>query len=350
MANHPSPETNKTSAEPPKPEVLKPQADTTSSTPPVGSGGASSPTKTLVRPRHATYRPSHKATFIGLAVVIAILAINVAVIAFVMKSQGDEEAQAEQGAVTLSSGVLNTLGVSRNTIGDTGAELVVGPNSKFNGNVTIGSDVSIAGELRLNSKFSASDASLAKLEAGDTSLGQLNVNGDGTLSNLNLRNDLSVVGLTRLQGPVTVSQLLTVNNSLNVAGNMAVGGVLSARGFQASSLVSDTTLTIGGHIITRGPAPGVSAGSAVGANGTVSISGNDASGTVAVNAGTNAGGGIVAFVSFRSQYSGTPHVVVTAVGPGAGSVYINRNASGFSIGVNGALTTGGHAFDYIVMQ
>ena len=348
MANHPAPETNKTPAEPPKPEVLKPQADTTS--PASNASGAASPIKTLARSRHTTYRPSHKATFIGLAVVIAILAINVAVIAFVMKSQDDEEAQAERGAVTLSSGVLNTLGVSRNAVGDAGTELVVGPDSKFNGSVTIGSDVSIAGELRLNSKFSASDASLAKLEAGETSLGQLNVNGDGTISSLNLRNDLNVAGQTRLQGPVTVSQLLTVNNSLNVAGNMAVGGVLSARGFQASSLVSDTTLTIGGHIITRGPAPGVSAGSAVGANGTVSISGNDASGTVAVNAGTNAGGGIVAFVSFRSQYSGTPHVVVTAVGPGAGSVYVNRSASGFSIGVNGGLTTGGHAFDYIVMQ
>ncbi len=210
--------------------------------------------------------------------------------------------------------------------------------------------MTVAGQFKLNSKFSASDASLAKLEAGDTSLGQLNVNGDGTVSSLNLRKDLLVTGLTRLQGAVTVSQVLTVNNNLNVSGNLAVGGVLTARGFQASSLVSDTTLTIGGHIITRGAAPGVGPGSALGSNGTVSISGNDAAGTVAANIGVGAGNGIIANVAFRAQYGSTPHVVVTAVGAGVGSVYVNRSIGGFSIGVNGSLAPGGYAFDYIVMQ
>jgi hypothetical protein len=125
---------------------------------------------------------------------------------------------------------------------------------------------------------------------------------------------------------------------------------LSARSFQASSLISDTTLTVGGHIVTRGLAPGVGPGSALGANGTVSISGNDASGTVAANIGTGGGGGILAQVAFRNQYGTMPHVVVTAIGAGVGSVYVNRSASGFSIGVNGALAPGGYAFDYIVMQ
>jgi len=135
-----------------------------------------------------------------------------------------------------------------------------------------------------------------------TSISQLTVNGDGTVSNFNLRKDLTVLGLTRLQGAVTMSQLLTVNNNVNISGNLAVGGVLSARSFQASSLVSDSTLTIGGHVITRGAAPGVGPGSALGANGTVSISGNDASGTVAANIGTGGGNGILAQVAFRSQY------------------------------------------------
>jgi hypothetical protein len=149
---------------------------------------------------------------------------------------------------------------------------------------------------------------------------------------------------------VTVSQLLTVNNSVNILGSLAVGGTLTVRNFQASSLVSDTTLTIGGHIITRGNAPGVSAGPAVGSNGTVSISGNDAAGTIGVNTGTGAGGGILANVSFRATYGTTPHVVVSIVGAGAGSIYTSRTASGFSVGVNGALAPGGYAIDYIVMQ
>jgi hypothetical protein len=282
--------------------------------------------------------------------VVAILVINAGIITFVVRGQGDSDTNAVQGEVSISPGVLNTLGVSRNTVGSAGTELVVNPNSRFNGKVVIGSDMSIGGELKLNSKFSAADASLTKLQAGDTSLQQLNVNGDGTVSTLNLRKDLNVVGSTRLQGPVTVSQLLTVNNNLNVSGSLAVGGTLSARGFQASSLVSDTTLTIGGHVITRGNAPGVGPGNALGNNGTVSISGNDAAGTVAANIGTGAGAGIIANVAFRQQYSSTPHVVVTGVGAGIGSVYVNRTIGGFSIGVNGPIAPGGYAFDYIVMQ
>lgn len=348
MADTPSSGSKDKTSQSPAPEVLRPKADTAA---PVSETTASSlKSKMPQRPRRGTYRPSHKATFIGLAVVVGILAINAGIITFVIRGQSQANSERTFGDVTLSPGALDKLGVSRNPVGTTGTELVVGPDSRFNGKMTVASDVSIGGQLTLNSKFSANDASLTKLEAGNTSLGQLNVNGDGTISTLNLRKDLSVVGITRLQGPVTISQLLTVNNNLNVAGSLAVGGTLSARSFQASSLISDTTLTIGGHIITRGSAPNVGSGPAVGSNGTVSISGNDASGTVAVNTGTGAGGGIVAQVAFRSQYGTTPHVVVTAVGSGVGSVYVTRSVGGFSIGVNGPLAPGGYAFDYIVMQ
>lgn len=349
MADRPH-ETKASTTGLPAPEVLKPQAENVSPSP--AESGVKKPVlKTKARSHHMTYRPSHKATFVGLSVVVVILAINAGIIAFVVRGQDKAGAEADQSGVTINSAVLDTLGVSRNAVGSNGTELVVSPNSRFNGTVTIGGDVSIAGQLRLNSKFSAADANLTKLAAGDTSLGQLNVNGDGTITSLNLRKDLNVAGNTRLQGTVTVSQLMTINNNLNVTGSLAVGGTLSARSFQASSLVSDTTLTIGGHMITRGSAPGVGPGPALGAYGSVSISGNDAAGTVAVNVGAaGAGGGIVANVAFRSTYGSTPHVVVTAVGPGASDVYVNRTASGFSIGVNGSLSTGGHAFDYVVMQ
>lgn len=350
MADDPSShEKDKTSGVP-EPEVLQPQSeDVVPDKADTSSGDAPHKVTIPKRSRHGSYRPSHKATFIGLAVIIAILLINGAVIYFVMRNQGDVSASANRDEITLSTEALDGLGVSRNAVGELGTQLTIGPDSTFNGSLKVAGNASIGGELKLNSKFTASDASLAKLQAGETAVNTLNVNGDTTTSNLNARKDLTVTGLTRLQGAVTISQILTVNNNLNVAGNLAVGGTLSARAFQASSLVSDTTLVIGGHIITRGSAPGVSAGGAVGSNGTVSISGNDASGTIAVNAGLGAGGGIVATVTFKMPYSSTPHVIITAVGPGATDVYVNRNANGFSIGVNG-LTTGGHAFDYIVMQ
>lgn len=350
MTSQPS-DTKNTSSEPPAPEELRPQAHKNTA---ADSVTASTGSKVVAHGRRTTYRPSHKATFIGLSVVVAVLAINAGIITFVVRGQGEETSSAAQGDVTINPGVLNSLGVSRNPVGNAGTELVVNPNSRFNGKVTIGSDVTVAGELKLNSKFSASDASLAKLEAGDTSLGQLNVNGDGTVTNMNLRRDLAVAGSTRLQGPVTVSQLMTINNNLNVSGSLAVGGTLSARSFQASSLVSDTTLTIGGHVITRGAATGVGRGAALGAVDTVSISGNDTAGTVAVNLGANATrSGIIANVSFRQNFGSTPHVVVTAVGGPVDDLYINRSPGGFSIGVR-SITSGlsgaGYAFDYIVMQ
>lgn len=348
MARPPSSDEKNKTTESPAPEVLQPQRDDEKPAP--EAAVASGVVKTGKKPHRGTYRPSHKATFIGLAVVVAVLALNAGIVAYLLQPQSETGSEVQREEVTIGPAALEKLGVSRNAVGDLGTELVVGPDSRFNGKVTIAGNVSIAGQLELNSTFSATQANLANLQAGDTSLGQLNVNGDGTMTNLNIRENLAVAGTTQLQGTVTMSQLLTVNNNVNVAGDLSVGGTLSARSFQAGSLVSGSTLTIGGHIITRGAAPGVSRGPGVGSNGTVSISGNDAAGTVAVNAGTGAGGGIVAEVTFRSSYGNTPRVVVTAVGRGADGVYINRSARGFSIGINGSLSAGGHAFDYIVMQ
>ena len=177
----------------------------------------------------------------------------------------------------------------------------------------------------------------------------MNVNGDITGTNINVRETLSVAGQTRLQGPVVMDQLLTVNNNLNVAGNLAVGGTLSAQSFQSNSLTSGSTLTIGGHIITRGSGPGVGRGSGLGTTSTVSASGNDASGTIAVNVGTDGASGHLASISFRSNYGTLPHVVISPVNRYA-NVYVSRTIGGFNVYVSGSLSTGTYVFDYIVMQ
>lgn len=341
MADHNSSEEKNKTFETPAPEVLHAKSDEVSRDPEPSKDALKA--KIDRKPKHITYRPSHKATFIGVAVVVAILAVNTGAIAFIMNTQGTKTNSANGDQVVVSSAALDKLGVSRNPLGTVGTELVVGPNSKFNGTLTVAGDVSVAGQFKLNSKFSATDASLTKLAAGDTTVGQLNVSGDGTLSNLNLRKDFTVLGLSKLQGPVNVSQLLTVSNSVNITGNLSVGGVLSIGAFQTN------TLTIGGHVITRGWAPSVSKGGALAGTDTVSISGNDASGTVAVNIGAGSRSGVLANISFNSNYTNTPHVVITSVGAGVSDVYVNRSAGGFSIGVS-SIVSGGHAFDYIIMQ
>lgn len=345
MDNTPSPKPKDQTAEPPAPEVLASRTDDSLPLPETPATPSSPiPLKSQKRPHRNAHLPSHKATFIGLAVVILILAVNTAIIGFVLKGQSKSKDLGSQGQVSISQSALDKLGVNRSAVGDAGIELVVGPNARFNGSVKVGSDVSIAGQLKLSNKFSAPDANLAQLEAGNTSLSALNVNGDATVSNLNLRGNLLVNGTTRLQGTVTISQLLTVNNSLNVAGNLAVGGTL------AIGTLSVGALNVGGHVITSGSSPVVSAGACVGSNGTVSISGNDQAGTVAVNVGVNPcpGGGPLANITFHNRYGNTPHVVITPIGQGLSNFYVNRSATGFIIG--GSPSPGGYAFDYIVEQ
>lgn len=329
----------------PAPEMLGVK-DEESATQPAPLSSTIQPQKQLKR---TTYRPSHKATFVGLAVVAAILAVNGGVIAWLMNSQQGAAQEQAKESVTLSAKTLDGLGVSRNPVGNLGAELTVGPNATFKGKVVMGSDLAVGGKLEIKGDFAANSGVFAKLQAGDTTLQQISVNGDGTISTLTLRKDLRVAGSSTLQGPVTMTQLVTINNSLNVAGNLAVGGTLSARNFQANSLTSGSTLTVGGHIITVGSAPGISPGNALGSNGTVSISGSDAAGTIAVNTGLGAGSGLIAKVTFKNQYGNIPKIMVTPVN-GAMNLYVTRSITGFSVYASGAIPTGGLAIDYMVMQ
>lgn len=350
MADEPSQQLDDSSDQSPAPEVLTPREEDSADN---AEGEATKPkTKSKRRKQslRSKYHLSHKATFIGLAVVVVILAINAFLITFVIRGQSDDDPSSVAGdQVTINQEALERLGVNRASVDDLGAELVVGPNARFEKEVEIAGNVSVGGELVLNDRLSASDASFSTLQAGDTSIEQLNVNGDGTLTNMNIRQDMTVAGTTRLQGPTTLDGLLTVENSVNVAGNLTVGGSLTVNNFHASTLRVDSTLTVGGHFITVGSPPSVSSGPAAGSNGTVSISGNDIAGTVGFNAGTGAGNGIVARVTFNQSFSSTPHVVVTPIGD-VGDFHIFRNSDGFSIAVGNSVPPGGYAFDYHVLQ
>jgi cytoskeletal protein CcmA (bactofilin family) len=280
--------------------------------------------------------------------VVAILAINAVVLGFVLKNKGSDKKSS--GQVTISADVLNKIGVNKSAIGNSGVQLTVDPDAQFNGKLSTAGDVSIGGNLKLNSKFTADDAALAQLQAGDTSLSKLNVSGDSTLSTLNLRNNLAVAGTAQIQGAVTIAGLLTLSNNINVVGNLAVGGVITTAGFTARDLSSTGTLTIGGHIITSGPIPVLGAGTALGSNGTAAINGNDSAGTINIATGVGASAGLIANIAFRTQYATTPRIVLTGVGTGATFYLVNPTIGGFSVYVNAALPPGGYAINYIVEQ
>jgi hypothetical protein len=359
MENPPSTESHENPTESPEPEVLNPRSDND-----VQQVEAAAPTTPPPKPedkqkaRHRTYRPSHKATFIGLAVVVVILAINAGILSFLLRSKGSTNNLANAGQVTISQAALSKIGVNSSTLGNSGIVLTVDPNAEFQSNVTVGGSVTIAGGLKLNSTFTANSANLAQLQAGNTSLSQLAVNGSTTLSSLALRTNLTVNGTSQLQGVVTI------DNDLAVSGNLTVGGSLSTISFSARSLTSTGTLTIGGHILTSGSTPGLSGGSALGSNGTLSISGNDSAGTVSLGIGAFASAGTLANIAFKTKYADIPRVVATLEGAvsAACSIYTsNITVSGFSVGdycvsnIGGTLTAsglpaGGYSIDYIVEQ
>jgi hypothetical protein len=328
-------------------EELAPQSDDKNS----AEGDATKPSivTAAAKRRHAAYRPSHKATFIGLAVVAVILVGNGAALAFILKGQ-DATKQTSAGSVTLSSDTLDKLGVSRDNAGSDGVTLKINPATNFGNDVTVSDNLSVGGTLSLNGRFTAPDAAFNKLQGGNTALDTLNVNGDATASTLNLRKDLNVVGTTTLQGQVKVSQLMTVNNNLNVSGTLSVGGALSVRTLQVGNFQTTGNLTFGGHFITSGSAPGASAGGALGTGGTVSANGNDTAGTINIGIGVNAAAGVLANVSFNSPYPSTPHIAFGISGHSAPGIYIVRTQSGFSIVTPTALSPGGYGFDYIVVQ
>ncbi len=340
MENQPAPASS-SPTEAPTPEVLKPRAVVGSvpvpSTPKPGS-------KLGNKPTHRSYRPSHRATFIGLAAVMAILAINALVIGFVLKSHNKSTGLASKGQVSLSASDLNKLGINRSTLGSTNSLLTVAPDAQFKGKLAVEGNTAIGGTVIINGKLSGTDASLTQLEAGNVSVAQLNVNGNGTLNTLNLRKDLAVSGVTQLQGA------LTLNNSAAISGNLTIGGTLSVNTFSARSLTSVSNFTVGGHIITGGPTPGVSRGGATGSNGSVSISGNDASGALSINIGVGAISGTLINVSFVTAYGSIPQVVITPVGVGANFYLSNLTANGFSVAVTSGLPPGGFVMNYIVMQ
>ena len=331
----------------PAAEELQPQS-TEASAPDAVASHISAPPSIPRRLRRGSYRPSHRATFMGLAVVVAILAINAAIVGFLLKSPNGSS-EANQPAVTINQSALNKLGVNQTSVGNAGIELTVNPDAKFNGKLQVGGDVNIGGQLKLNSTLNAASADLTQLQAGNSSFTQINVNGDGTISNLALRKNLTVAGTSTLQGSTTFNSLITANGGLNVSGNLAVGGTLAVNSFSISNITV-------GHIISTGSTPSYTRGN-VGTGGTVNMSGNDSAGIINANIGSTGCpcGGVLANVTFSRSYSAVPHITATLVnnnpGPGAGTVFVNRSSAGFSIGITGSVSGPQTiSFDYIVEQ
>lgn len=232
----------------------------------------------------------------------------------------------------LTEDAFNELAQNESNVGDVNQTLTVEANAIFNGKVLVKDNLDVAGSINVG---------------GPLTLPGITVAGTSAFEDVEVNNNLSILGSASIQG------VLTVNDSANISGDLSVGGEISAATLTADSISFSGDLELSRHINTGGPTPNATRGGAVGAGGTVSISGTDVSGTVTINTGGGPSTGILATVSFSTAYSGTPRVIISPSSSAASSMnyYVSRSTTGFTIrttSVPTASTT--YIFDYWVSE
>ncbi len=270
------------------------------------------------------------------ALFVFLIVIGVAVGYFYAKSKQPAPKTNTPSITNLTPAELSRLSQVGSTLGSNGQNLNIGADTIFRGKIDVGGDLSVGGHFNAN---------------GPVTLSELNISGTTALTGLNVGSNLTVAGLATFQKSLSVTGLAAVN------GNLSVTGATSVNALNASSIAVNT-LTISGpllisHLQTQGAAPGAVAGAAVGAGGTVSLSGNDTTGTLNFNTGGSTAAGVLGTITFRAAYSSTVHVMLTPLTGAAASTpaYITRTTSGFQVHTDSPAPTGSALnYDYLVAQ
>lgn len=232
----------------------------------------------------------------------------------------------------LTDEAFDELAQNESNVGDVNQTLTVEANAIFNGKVLVKDNLDVAGSINVG---------------GPLTLPGITVAGTSAFEDVEVNNNLSILGNTSIQGT------LTVNDNATVTGNLSIGGELSAASVTADSINFTGDLEISRHINTGGPSPGVTRGGAVGAGGTVSISGTDVSGTVTINTGGGPSTGVLATVTFANAYTGTPRVVISPTSSAAASLdyYVTRSTTGFTVRtVSAPSASSTYVFDFFVSE
>jgi hypothetical protein len=123
--------------------------------------------------------------------------------------------------------------------------------------------------------------------------------------------------------------------------NVVVGRVDVLGGLTVRSATVNGTLTLDGHFVTgnQSGATTAIAGAQAGVGGSCQLIGNDTAGKLTLVTGTNPGIGALCTVSFNTQYSTEPRILLTPYGPASAGLkyYVNTlSNTNFSIGASPA--------------
>lgn len=272
--------------------------------------------------------------FFNVYLLIFLLLVVIAGIVFVVSyiNSQKEPKQPTTALQNLTQEQLAEIANGDASVGDPRYVLNIQSDAVFAGNALIRGDLNVAGSLQLGQGLTIPGLTVS----GASNLAQVQV------------NSLQVATTTVFQGAVTMQSDLTARSA-------NFGGALSAPTINTANLTlaGNGNLTLNNHIKTSGPTPARSQGGAVGVGGSTSNSGSDLAGTLNVNTGHSTGPGCFATITFRQRFDGTPHVLVTPVGPTGGQTqfYVERSPTNFSICTANAAPTGrSFAFDYFVIN
>lgn len=269
--------------------------------------------------------------YLVMFILVVVLGVIITFIVNRVNETNDPASLTFQGSELDQQSIDDLLKAEQN-IGTVEQTLTVAANAIFNGKILVKSDLDVAGSIRVG---------------GPLNLPGITVAGTSDFDEVNVNNNLSILGSASIQ------QSLTVQGGANISGNVSVGGTISAGKISTEAMEFTGDLSLTKHIDTGGSVPRITSGTAVGSGGTVSISGNDIAGTVTANTGGVPPAGIMARVSFTRPYNSTPYVQVTPIGSASSTInyYVERDSSGFRIGTTSApsgSTT--YKFDYFIVE
>ena len=100
------------------------------------------------------------------------------------------------------------------------------------------------------------------------------------------------------------------------------------------------SITLAGHVATTGEQPIVTASVGAGTGSTVSVDGNDQSGTVSLSSGIGSQAGSLVRLQFHQPYAKAPRIILTPANDKAATLqyYYNSDTQAFEIKSNTAPT------------
>lgn len=268
--------------------------------------------------------------YLALFIFIVVVASAIAVVSYLNSKKAPVEPTINSQSLTTES--LKQLANSNATVGSSAQTLTIQGNAIIAGQTLIRSDLNVAGTLKLGGELLVSSITASeKANLPDTQINKLQVAQDTTLQgNLIAQKDITVAGVTSLNGPVKANQLTVTN--LILSGN--------------------ATVMVPNHLNFTGVSPArvINAG-VLGVGGSASVNGSDTTGSININTGSNPVAGCFVVITFSQKFSSMPHVIISPINSGAGMTqyYATRSTTGFSVcTINAAPANQTFGFDYFV--